>query len=331
MLGVFAVLCITGLLSFFTDYTRHIATVHSFFGFLFTAVSLVHIFNNLKPIRIYIRDFLAIMILLLISGYGLITYKQIPIVKQVMDYGARSKVKIGTQDDESMIYKKIETMLGRSAQITLDLKKSKHFWHPQIAIWTEDTLGNYKETLFVTKATARGLFAGGRSKENFKSLDDASSENFEEGYRRVNALPVWSHKRGVVYDDGLYAPTNSDPLPDGITGATPLGNFTYHSSVDYDEDFVVKLEINVAFDDNEYYSEFDFPDDETFHNGTGQLGQPSLIYKSTVDSNTSHSNQIMILEGHGHHSAQNGILYADLSKMTTGLEIIDYAVVGYKK
>ena len=174
------------------DSTRHIATVHSFFGFLFTVVSLVHIYNNLKPIRIYIRDFLAIMILLLISGYGLITYKQIPIVKQVMDYGARSKVKIGTQDDESMIYKKIETKLGRSAQITLDLKKSKHFWHPQIAIWTEDTLGNYKETLFVTKATARGLFAGSRSKENFKSLDDASSENFEEGYIRVNALPVLS-------------------------------------------------------------------------------------------------------------------------------------------
>ena len=41
------------------------------------------------------------------------------------------------------------------------------------------------------------------------------------GNRRKEALPYWCHRRGVVYDDGLYLPTKSQPLVDGMTGATP--------------------------------------------------------------------------------------------------------------
>ena len=55
-------------------------------------------------------------------------------------------------------------------------------------------------------------------------------------------------------------------------------NFKLLSSLEAIDNFRLIIEINVAFDDNEYYSDFDFPDDEIFHSGTGQLG--TLPYKN---------------------------------------------------
>ncbi len=329
MLSSFLVLCITGLLSYLSEYTRLIATVHTIFGFLFVLVAVAHIFNNTKPVKLYLKSWLAIPITVFV---GLLTYASTSenfLIKNIMDYGARSKAKIGVES-KSNTYAEIVMNLEEAGHLSLELKKGAHFWHPQVAVWTEDTLGNYIETLYVTKATAKGLFAGGRTKDNFKSLDTENTE-IRTKYRRVDALPIWSHKRGMIYADGMYVPTNDKPLPDGITGATPLDNFILNTSVDYSDKFVVKLEINVAFDDNEYYSEFDFPDDEIFHNGTGQLGQPSLVFKGTIAPEKDSNYQLMNLEGRGHHSAQNGTIYKDVSTLTTALEIVEFIVVGYKK
>ena len=77
----------------------------------------------------------------------------------------------------------------------------------------------------------------------------------------------------------------------------------------------LNIEINVAFDDNEFYSEFDFPDDDTFHNGTGQLGQPSIVFNTAIDMKDGKDYYLMELIGHGHHSGQNGTLYIDLSRL----------------
>jgi len=328
MLGAFTVLSVTGLLSYFVDYNRGLATVHTIFGILFTVTGLLHILNNIKPLRNYSKRGAVFFMLGLVGVIAFFSYSELPIAKSFMDFGARSKANLGNSENDNT-YSKITMGLGKEHQLSLDIKRAKHFWHPQIAIWTEDTTGVYKETLFVTKATAKGFFAGGRSKENFKELDNVSSMDVDS-YRRVNALPVWSHKRGVKYDDGLFAPTYEDPMPDGLSGATPLDNFIFETSVDYQEPFVVKFEINVAFDDNEYYSEFDFADDATFHNGTGQLGQPSLIYASKVNSGSMKTPKIMKLQGHGHHSSQDGSIYEDVSKLTTALEIIEYIVLGFE-
>lgn len=59
---------------------------------------------------------------------------------------------------------------------------------PQIAIWTEDTLGNYLSTIYVTRKTATQSW-------------QAAGKN-----RRKEALPVWCHARGIRYSDGLYLP-----------------------------------------------------------------------------------------------------------------------------
>jgi len=109
-----------------------------------------------------------------------------------------------------------------------------------------------------------------------------------------------------------------------------LENFIVNTSLESSDKFVLKFEINVAFDDNENYSEFDFPDDEIFHNGTGQLGQPSLIFETEIDMNDGKNYYLMELLGHGHRSGSNGEIYKELESLTTALNIVKRIVVSAK-
>lgn len=324
----FIVLLVTGILSYFKDYTRAIATLHTAFGFLFTVGIGFHFINNFRPIRKYSKGKMIFIIFMMISLFFSGAYFQTEPFKSIMDYGAKLKANSKKELNLSA-YEIVEMEMNKDVQLTIDLLRSEHYWHPQIAVWVEDTNENYLETIFVSKATAKGLFFGGRSKDNFKEFDEKKDAGGD--YRRVNALPVWSHKRGVQYEDGMYVPTRKSPLPDAITGATLIDNFKLLSSIGPLSNFKLKIELNVAFDDNEYYSEFDFPEDETFHNGTGQLGQPSIIFETQIDMNDNKKYYLMELIGHGHRSGQTGEIYRDLSTLTTALEIVERIVVGVHK
>ncbi len=212
--------------------------------------------------------------------------------------------------------------------IELEVLAGEHFWFPQMSIWIEDTLGNYVETIMVTYSTSKGVFYGGRTKDNFKLLDKQSNDELQK--IRVDALPYWSHKRGVKYEDGYFSPPPDQPMPDGITGATPQGNFKFLSKRNPLEKFRVLLEVNVAFDENEYFSEFDFPDDEKYHSGAGLLGQPSLIYSTTVSQFDDKKYYLMDLIGHGHHSGQSGELFGEISRITTAKNILERVIVQLK-
>ena len=323
----FSVLLGTGILSYFEDYSRVTSTLHTVFGFLFSIGILFHLSNNFRPIRNYLKGKLSLGIFLGVALVFSGAYYQTEPFHTLMDFGAKSKA--GSAKELNLAeYEILEMELDKAILLTIDLLRSTHYWHPQMAVWTEDSLGNYLETIFVSKATAQGLFFGGRSKENFKEFDQ--SKEARGAYRRVNALPVWSHKRGVQYADGLYVPPPEQPLPDAISGATFVDNFKLRSSVDSINQFTLRIEINVAFDDNEYYSEFDFPDDEIFHNGTGQLGQPSIIFEAPIDMNDGKNYYLMELIGRGHHSGQNGEVYEDLYTLSTAKEIVERIVVGVK-
>ncbi|WP_431121039.1 DUF4405 domain-containing protein [Flagellimonas flava] len=323
----FLVLLITGILSYVQVYSRTVATLHTVFGGLFTLGVLFHFTNNFRPLKTYSKSKLLYPITAILAIFFLAAFYQFKPFKSMMDYGAKLKASSGKEVNLSE-YLVVEMGNEQEVELSIDLLRSEHYWHPQMAIWTEDSEGNYLETVFVSKATAKGLFFGGRSKENFKTFDENKDAVGE--YRRVNALPVWSHKRGVVYADGMYVPTSTDPLPDAISGATLIDNFKLFSSVERSDAFVLKIEINVAFDDNEYYSEYDFPDDDVYHNGTGQLGQPSIIFETPIHMDDGKSYYLMELVGHGHHSGQTGEIYTDLSTLTTAKQIVERIVVGVK-
>ncbi|CAM1344166.1 hypothetical protein [Tenacibaculum amylolyticum] len=321
------ILIVTGILSYFQDYSSSIATLHTLFGILFSLGVLFHFKNNFRSIKLYTKgktvSLLGLLSLLLLLG----GVYQITPLNQLMNFSAKQKASTKKELNQTT-YQLVEMNTTKDIKLIIDLLRSEHYWHPQMAIWIEDEKGNYIETLFVSKATAKGLFFGGRSKSNFKNFD--KNKNILGEYRRVNALPVWSYKRNVKYTDGMYVPPSNQPLPDAITGATITDNFKLNTSIEPLEKFVLKIEINVAFDDNEYYSEYDFPEDAIFHNGTGQLGQPSIIFSTNIDMNYGKNYYLMELIGHGHHSGQNGTIYPDLSTLTTAKQIVERIVVGIK-
>ncbi len=320
----FVVLLITGLLSYLQPYARTIATVHTVFGIVFSIGAILHIRNNFKILQLYSKG--KILWIVLCGGLAISigSYFQIMPFNYLMDIGAQRKVKSKQTVDHSK-YEVVDMDLSEDIKITLDALKGEHYWHPQMAVWIESEEGDYIATLFVSKATARGLFFGGRNKTNFKTFDEQKSRSVS--YRRVNALPVWSHSRNVKHEGGMLVPSRSTPLPDAISGETLTDNFILNSSISDRSRFVIKVEINVAFDDNEYYSEYDFPDDDVFHNGTGQLGQPSIIFNALIDMEDHKSYYLMDLVGHGHHSAKNGKIYTDMSRLTTAKAIIERIVV----
>ena len=279
--------------------------------------------------RIRKEFFLVFITLFAILAF---TYYEPPPVISLMDWRASRNAR--TESEISLSnYDVYDHTNGYEPDITLDFLKGKHFWNPQLAIWFEDSAGNYIETLLVTTSTARGLFYAGRSASNFKESDEAKVEE-NSPTRRVDALPYWSHKRNHKYKDRLYSPPPDQPMQDAITSATPKSNFYFKTSskdIDNLDSFRVMVEINVAFDDNEYYSEYDFLEDTLYHGGTGLLGQPSLVYGTTVNRSDDERYYVLSLVGHGHHSGGSGELFDDTQTITTAKYIVERIVIGIRE
>ncbi|MCK0189158.1 hypothetical protein [Arenibacter sp. F20364] len=143
------------------------------------------------------------------------------------------------------------------------------------------------------------------------------------------SLPYWSHKRGIKAEDGLYMPMGNSADIDANSGATPTGNFIIHANSEIAKgNYKILMELNQSYDWNEFYTKDKFPEDEIY-SGSGQVGQPSLIYASEIapkdfDAKTY---KLMELIGHGHYSGKNGGLYEDLSQITTAKQIADRIII----
>ncbi len=270
-----------------------------------------------------------IITLVVITGIFAFAYYEPAPVRKLMDWRAAKNTQ--AENDISLSeYQTYDFTGDENAEITIDFLKGKHFWNPQVVIWLEDSAGNYIETLLVTTSTARGLFYSGRTASNFKESDEAKTME-GTATRRVDALPYWSHKRNHLYRDGFYAPPPEEPMPDGITGATPTENFyfkTSKSGIDKLNVFRILVEVNVAFDENEFYSEYDFLEDSLYHGGTGLLGQPSLIYGTTINKLDKQHYYLLALLGHGHHSGATGELFTDVKMITTAKYVVERIVAG---
>jgi hypothetical protein len=273
-----------------------------------------------------------VVVVAVLSGLFAFCYYEPTPIRKLMDWRAIRNTQ-GTNEVSLMDYQVYDHTKGEEPDVTIDFLKGKHFWNPQLAIWIEDSAGNYIETLLVTTATAKGLFYSGRSASNFKEADEAKVEA-NNPTRRVDALPYWSHKRNHKSEDGFYSPPPGEPLPDGITGATPKENFYFKTNelgIDGLQSFRIMIEVNVAFDENEFYSEYDFLEDSLYHGGTGLLGQPSLIYGTMVTRQDLETYYVLSLLGHGHHSGKTGELITDMKTITTAKYIVERIVVGVKK
>lgn len=319
----FVVMTLTGLYAFFMGYASSNVIIHVLFGWIFVLGVVLHLVNNSRPLGNYLRKvkpWLLPFFFLVLVVASLMSFSPI---SEINDWYRRHKVSLPQEvPHEIMAYNFTDSL----ANLEVEVLAGDHFWYPQVAIWIEDSVGNYIESLMVTHSTAKGDFFGGRTKYNFKDADKGSNAS-NKSIIRVDALPYWSHKRGVLLSDGYFSPSRSNPLADAISGATPQGSFLLQTLFEGLDRYRILLEVNVAFDDNEYFSEFDFADDTIYHGGAGLLGQPSLIYEVEVNRRDGEKYYLMDLKGRGHHSGQTGELYQDLSGITTASEVIDRILI----
>ncbi len=208
-------------------------------------------------------------------------------------------------------------------EITLTFEKGANYSHPleinrlmtvettpQIAVWIANTDGTYIDTLFVTKKGGTQGWVGPVGLPADK-------------IRRPEALPYWSHKRGVRYFDGYYMPTRDNPLPDAITAASPAGNFRLRTRVsDKITRFVIKAEVNNSADFNDAFPKNATRGNPNYSGGRLGSGQPSIIYAATVDLSSGPITVELVPVGHGSPDGRDGDLNPDLSTLTTAKDIV---------
>lgn len=330
LLATFLILSGTGTLMYFSPFDKHIASLHTLFAWLFVLGIAFHIINNKVSLSNYISGkkltylkkaqspllFLAAILL------GLAVYTDLPYFNGIYNWGnAFRNAQLG-KTETSFDYQIIELdqAIGNH-KLSIEFKKGKSFQYPLFAVWLEDSVGNYLETLYISRVISSSKFDYG------KKVD----ETWEAAIvRRPEALPYWSHQRGIQASDGLYIPLDNAPDLDGVSGATPTGNFIIESkaSIFPNQSYRILLEVNQSYDWNDYYTEGKFPND-SIYSGSGQVGQPSLIYSAAFQSNNVNPNphKIMDLIGHGHYSGKNGVLYRDLSTISTAKKIANRIIV----
>ena len=205
-----------------------------------------------------------------------------------------------------------------SLQLEVEFVRGTAFNHPSFAIWTEDLEGNYIETLYVTAYVAKGKFGYGE-------LAPGKWKSEPGDARRPATLPYWAHKRNIKAPDGLYIPSSETAVPDALSSATPRGNFNLETATSFPDKgrFRVLLEINQAWDSNEFWTNNKFPGDINY------LGsfQPSLVYAVTVDPNKKNTDYYLNPIGHSHYAGTDGELYTDLTTFTTAREIAQKIIV----
>ena len=194
----------------------------------------------------------------------------------------------------------------------------KEFNHPTFALWIEDIDGNYLKTIFVTRSFATGIYGHGDAGDGkWKTVPGESI--------RIAALPYWAHKRNIISRDTLYIPTPENPVPDALTGATPQNDFVIVTNYDkkLPQKFVVLFEINQAFDYNEFWTNLFLNQNPNYLTS----GQPSIIYAVTVDMDSELKDFYLNPIGHGSASGANGLLYTDLSTISSATLITGQAKI----
>lgn len=169
---------------------------------------------------------------------------------------------------------------------------------PQIAVWTEDTQGNYIQTLYVTR--------------KFAKQDWGPAPHNKDSCFRTSSLPYWLNK---YVKAGNAAPTTNKPLPDGITSATPPGCFDLKTTITASPfPVVVKVEVNSAFDHDSAYN--------SRRKASKINGQPAVVYTARTDRDPRLYPVVqMDLAGHSGEESGDPALYHDLSGLTTAKEI----------
>jgi hypothetical protein len=196
-------------------------------------------------------------------------------------------ISVNIQDGADLIIEPGENLQSKMNIFVFSVNKT-----PQIALWIEDSGGNYIKTVMVTDKGAKKSWMG----------------NPKGG--RPEALPVWYHKiqsNSVKTDiDAVSAATPKETVKARINEDLLITGNTYNAY----------LEINQSFDYNDFWTE----------KNSGVNGQPSLIYYAKFTAGQSGKINLAPI-GYGSVDGSNGKITDGTKNFTTALTIIKEAYI----
>jgi hypothetical protein len=164
---------------------------------------------------------------------------------------------------------------------------------PQFAVWAERDDGSFAGTIFATRKVATGNWA------------------FNGGNPRKEALPIWKHRK-------------AESEADAVTGATPRESFAVALAPreGTERRFYLCAEFNHSTDWNDAYPKGADEGEAGYSGGSEGSGQPSILYRTLVDLDSSSNRFVFEAVGHGSPDGSDGELVADLSSLTSALRIV---------
>ena len=206
-------------------------------------------------------------------------------------------------------------------EITVKVRPGQHWKEkrePQIALWLEDSQGNYIRTLYVTERAGHKSWIFGP----------------KEG--RPESLPVWygASKSGSTASkteassSGTKASPSAEsassaPSPslsrslDAVTGATPKSELNLTVQIE-EGDYIIKAEFNNSFDYNDFYTK----------KSSGVNGQPSVVYSAKIPANLTAGQEISLdFAGTGSLTGGDGSISKNTQNLTSAREIVNSITV----
>lgn len=183
---------------------------------------------------------------------------------------------------------------------------------PQMAFWIETADGRYVATVYVTHRSA------------------AADWRAAGGARRPEALPVWSHARGVKAANGMYMPEPAHPLPDAISGATPKGAFatTWELPKGLAAGvYRIRAELNESFDWNEAFPDKLPRSDPRWSEANGQ---PSVVWEGSITIGPLPDQVKLTPVGTGALDGSDGDLRPGVEGLTSALTIAASIAATYR-
>jgi hypothetical protein len=175
--------------------------------------------------------------------------------------------------------------------------------YPQMALWAHDKGTGYAITIFVTEKGAKNKWFNAKA--------------------RPDAMPVW-------YGINSQKIKSINNNIDAVSGATPSGE-EYKLLWQIPDSMKEKkidmyFEANVAYDYNDYYKKDAIKSSPGY---SGVNGQPSLVWKSSIEMYGCKKEYIPWIVGHGHRLGGDYLINKDISNVTTAKTLFSFMSFTY--
>lgn len=290
----FLVLAVSGVIAFIQPFSIEVVGLHSLMGFLFIAIVVIHVLNNIRPLKGYLHSWTLAITLIVCGGLTLLFFLQPAPVKALLGLSGNLGPALDRFEiiGDRMTYRyspapDYRMELAVKAGPSFDAGRPPHF-----AIWLENQGGYHIQTLHQPDPEA------------------------------ATALPYWAFKwngwskakkeaeqGGKTTDDGLDAV--SSPTPNG---SFDPADYIHPADPEKSTPFKLLIEINQPGDAHGEYAD-----------------QPSLVYAVEIDPRDPRTFQTLDLVGYPKRDEVDGkeqwqLYFAD-ETFGSATELIDSALL----